>query len=247
MSTFPIEDGGFPETEDETKIAYELYLSEIQAGNVNETPATYDEFAANCQSQLHLHHRKLWSVARERLKDYVGPRYRFVVKKNPFGLRRRTGLFINIPNTILTLRLYRQDFELAYGGPFDPENIVDEIADEESPFWNKLFSSNYCMGLLFGYGRQNSYEFDWRMKNAIFADRLEVQGQEVMPLMKKNVKIRDLRLPNISVYSLGDRKLDKYRKERDSIIRDLEGKDFEKTMKARLSEGLHRSSRNPSL
>ncbi len=237
MSSFPIEDGGFPETEDETKTSYELYLSEIQAGNLKETPVCYEEFAEGCQSLVHLHHRKLWNLVQDRLKEYVGPRYRFVVRKNPFGLRRRAGLFINVPNAILTLKRYYDEFERLYGRPFEPEHIVDEIADEESDFWTKVFSSNYFQGVLFGYGCQNSNEFDWRMKNALYSPRLEIEGQELEPLIKKEINIRDLRLPNISVYSFADRKLEKYRRERERIVKELEGKDFEQTVKKWLSEG----------
>lgn len=238
ICTFPIEDGGFPETPDETQLAYELYLAEIKAGNLKEMPTSYDEFAKGCQNSVHLHHKMLWNLVNERLKEYVGPRYRFVVRKNPFGQRRRAGLFINIPNAILILKRYYQDFEKVYGASFDPENILDELGKEESIFWNRVFASNYLQGLILGYGRQNSSEFDWKMRNNIVTQRLERKGQEIEPLGKANITISDLPLPKFSIYSVDDRKLEKYSRERDLILEEFEGKDFEKVVKTWLANGL---------
>ena len=241
-SSFPIEDSGFPETDEEMKQAYELYLSEINAGHLKETPVSYKEFTDNCRSMVHLHHKRLWNTVKSKLENYVGPRYRFVVSRNPYGERRKCGLFINVPNTIIQLKRHYQEFAKLYGKPFDPETILDEISNEESDFWNKVFRSNYLLGILFGYGYQNSYEFDWRMRNSFSTPRLKVEGQELMPLIKEKITIEDLRLPNISVYSVTDRKLKKYRKERKAIIKELKGKDFEKTIKAWLTEGAQKGN-----
>jgi hypothetical protein len=238
MSTFPVEDCGFPESEEEIKLAYELYLSESMVGNLKESPVSYDEFAEDCRDSIHLHYRELWNASRERLKDYVGPRYRFVLRKNPFGEQRRGGLFINVPNTLHALKHYYQEFAEVYGGPFEPEKVLNEISNDESPFWTCVFRSNYTQGLIFGYGRENSHEFDWQMKNKLSLPRLEIEGQSLEPLMKKNIKVPDLRLPSISVYSVADEKLKKYRQERKLIFKELKGKDFEQTVKTWLSKGI---------
>lgn len=241
MCTFPVEDTGAPESEEEIKLAYERYLAESIMGNVQESPVSYDSFAEHCRNSVHLHTRALWNAAQEKLKDYVGPRYRFVVRRNPFGERRQGGLFINIPNTLYVLKRYSHDFIEVYGEPFDSEKVLEEITDEDSPFWTRVFGSNYTQGLLFGYGRQNSYEFDWQTKNALNLPRLEIEGQPIEPLMKKNIKATDLRLPSISIYSLADEKLKKYERERDRILKELKGKDFEQTVKIWLSKGQENS------
>lgn len=238
MSSFPIEDGGFPETEAEIGQSYALYLSEINVGNLKETPVTYDEFRKNCQRSVHLHFKKLWESVQDKLNDCIGPRYRFAVRKNPFGERRKGGLFINVPNTILVLKRNYQEFEKVFGGPFDPDIILDEIEIEDSLFWSKVFCSDYLKGLLFGYGRRSSCEFEWRMKHGFIIPRLVIEGQEIEPLMKENIKVKDLRLPNMSVYSCTNRKLEKYKRERELIIKELEGKDFITSVKAFLSVGL---------
>lgn len=238
MSSFPIEDSGFPETEEEIKRSYQLYLSEIQDKNLKDLQVPYEEFAEHCYLSSHLHHKRLWDAVKEKISSFVGPRYRFVVRRNPYGERRKSGLFINIPNMIAKLRRHYHEFAREYGTSFDPETILDEISNEDSVFWNKVFTSNYLLGILFGYGHMNAYEFDWRSKHALSMERLQIKGQEEMPLMKQKITIKDLRLPNISVYSVTDKKLEKYRHERESIIKEFDGKDFEKIVKAWLSEGI---------
>ena len=238
MCSFPIEDSGFPESDEEIERAYNLYASEIGSISPKESPISYDKFLQNCRNCTHLHHRKLWETNEKKLKASVGPRYRFVVRRNPFGEQRKTGLFINVPNMLLTLKKYYQEFLEVYGKAFEPEVVLNELSDENSAFWSSVFSSNYTQGLLFGYGRHNSYEFDWQMKNAPDFPHISNNEYEIETLMRRNIKFSDLRLPSISIYSVNDNKIEKYRKEREQILKELDGKDFEQTVKMWLGKGL---------
>jgi hypothetical protein len=237
MSTFWIEDSGYPETEEEAKVAYNLYLSEIKAGNIQESPISYGEFSRDCLTSVHLHTKRLWDSTKNQLKDYVGPFYRFVEMKSSFGKQARWGLFINIPSTLMTLKHHYQEFVEIYGEAFDPEMVINEISNQGSPFWTLMFASNLAQGLLFGYGSQNAHTFEWQLNHNILLPYLDIEGQHLVPLMKKQITVKDLSLPRFRVYSVTDRRLDEYKREQKLIQKEFHGKNFEKTVKECLSKG----------
>ena len=231
MSTFCIYDG-FPETAEEIESYYKVCLSAQKNSNSKEV-LDHDTFVKDCQSSKYLRHQKMWTAAQEMLKTEIGPRYRFVMRKNPFG-EKKGGLFINVPNTLLALQQYYQEFAKIFGADFEPRKVLDEISDENSLFWECIFQSNYAQGLLFGYGRQNSIEFSWQTENGVSLPQLRNQES---PILKENVKVTDLRLPTISTYSLGDEILEKYRKERILILKEFQGKNFEEVVRDWLGRG----------
>lgn len=236
MSTFPI-DNGYPETEEESKKYYVEYLTLLKKEN-SSSLLTYEDFSEKCKNNIHLHTRSLWDTWQKRMKNYVGPRYQFVVRKSPFGQGRQGGLFINIPNTLLTLKCYYQEFAEIYGAPFDPEQVLNEIGNENSSFWEHIFQSNYAQGLLLGYGRNNSFAFSWQITNHLSFFPITNKEQQVEPLLKSSITLSDLPLPPICVYSVGDRVLANYKKERKEILKQFQGKDFETLTKEWLQHGL---------
>lgn len=165
------------------------------------------------------------------MSELVGPRYRFVIRRCPFGLRRKDGLFINVPNVLFVLNRYYADFFKEYGSQFEPQAALDEIDNEDSIFWERVFQSNYLQGLLFGYGAKNSFVFDWQCKADLSLSKILHKRQSIEPLLNRNISVADLQLPPAMVYSVGDEVLKKYCHERKAIIREFKGKDFEQTVK----------------
>lgn len=235
MSTFYI-DSGFPETAEEVKPYYDQCLRG-ESGKRADSADEYADFVQDCLSSKHLHHKYLWHAVGEKIQSSVGPCYLFVARKTPFGQRRINGLFINVPNTLYALKRYYHEFAEIYGQPFDPEAVLTEISREDSLFWSRMFASNYAQGLLFGYGGKNSFAFEWQTKHGVSLERLAVEDQPLEPLTKKDVEVSDLSLPAISTYFLSDDVLEKYRKERALIFKELKGKDFTQTVKKWLNQG----------
>lgn len=235
MSTFEI-DAGYPESEEEKLRSYQEYLGVLNRESSRSAPMPYEDFSRQCDSSFHLHYRHLWAEWQARRQDNVGPCYLFVARKNPYGEHRESGLFVNIPHTLLTLKKYYQEFAEVNGGLFDPQKVLDEISDERSSFWEKIFHSNYTKGLLLGYGRKNAFAFSWQAENHITTPA--VQAEPVCgELIKQSVTISDLQLPSVQVYSLGDDVLETYKRERTQILNELKGKDFESVVLRWLQKG----------
>jgi hypothetical protein len=232
MSTFEI-DAGFPETEEEKKRYYRDYLR-AQNSASKQSLMSYEQFSKQCDNSLHFHYKHLWETWQAKMLQEVGPCYLFVARKNPYGERRKSGLFINVPHTLLTLKKYYQEFVEMNGAPFDPQQVLNEISDENSSFWEKAFHSNYTQGLLLGYGRKNAFAFSWQVENNIMASALPLLNE---PTFKQDIAISDLQLPSVQVFSLGDEILETYKRERSQILDELKNKDFEAAVMQWLQKG----------
>jgi hypothetical protein len=231
MCTFDI-DNCYPETRED----YELYFKKHYVGTEYETlyklPLSNADFSKVYKEDMYLHTKRLWNAWVQKMNYLVGPRYRFVVRRAPFERNLEEGLFINIPNLLLTLKTYYQDFVECYGGPFNPQEVLDQISDIESPFWNKMFTCNYTQGLLLGYGQKNSFNFSWQMENKLNLPKISFSEQSIETLLKENLDTNDLQLPPISVYHLGDEVLEKYYREREQILQEFKRKDFVTVVKS---------------
>lgn len=226
MCNFPI-NHGYPETEEERKKSYEDALSKDGGENSYED---YENYSKDCQKLVHLHHRRLWDAWQKKMQDYVALRYKFVSRKIPNG-DYEDGLFINIASTLYVLKSHYEDFAKIIGMHFDPNIILNEIGDNNSSFWEKAFQSHYLMGLLFGYGKRNAFLYNWGVESGISIPKVKIKDQRdidqiVEISFKKNVKLSDLRLPLFGVYSVDDSTIARYRKEREMIIQELNGRNF---------------------
>jgi hypothetical protein len=170
------------------------------------------------------------------MNSLLGPRYRFFVRKNPYGARHQEGLFINIPNFLFVLKAHYTDFA-KIGGEFDYEQVLNEFENEDSLFWDKVCKSDFLMGLLFGYGAKNAFAFVWRSKYNLQLPIIFGKHQGWDPVYQQNISIKDLPLPRLCAYSLGDETIEKYLKERKQIIKAFKGRSFEETVYEWLSAG----------
>ncbi len=211
MSTFPI-DNGYPETKEEFLSYFETYLRNTRKG--------YDTLENEYLSTVYLHIKRLWNEWKKGGNNKVGPKYLFVARKNPFGEKRLGGLFINIPNTLFTLDKYNETFIQVFGKTFDSAIILEEISNDDSEFWTKVMADHRTQGLLFGYGYRNSYMFSWHEKNGLLPNCKNTKN-----LLKEKIKLKDLPLPSISTYSIGEEVLEAYSREKKDITRQFKGKD----------------------
>ena len=70
--------------------------------------------------------------------------------------------FINIRETAFVIEENYDLFKRFIIDDFDPLEVVFEIGDERSTFWNTVVHNSTLLGILFGFGRKNSQCFDWK-------------------------------------------------------------------------------------
>jgi hypothetical protein len=225
-----------PETEEQYLENYPKYLRYLQESRPEMRPFSYEEYKASYEENEYLHVAKLWQHWKSKMHEVVGPHYSFVVRKIE---GEPIGFFINTCSLLYILTYHRAEFEDICGLTFEPEQMLQEIEDQHSEFWQKAFASDYSKGLLFGYGPRNSFTFSWQTINKLpFPKRI---FQDIEPLSKKDISVFDLKLPSICMYSLGDPILENYKVQRKEILQEFKNKDFEVIIRKWLSVGLEKN------
>lgn len=98
-----------------------------------------------------------WEAVKDRipLNNYV-----LFKRKTPDPLVDEI-VFANRQNIIVELTTDYRLFKNIVGYDFSPEKVVFELEDPSSKFWNTIFSYKLSYGLICGYGKINSYFFQW--------------------------------------------------------------------------------------
>lgn len=136
-------------------------------------------------------------------------------------------IFVNILETALILKKYYYFFRDAVGFDFDTMQIIMELKNEESEFWNKINDSKHALlwGLLFGFGEKNSFSFDLvQNKNYNFSNVIQKynSSEEFIPIPS----INNFSIPQFMSFSKEDPIIKKYEKERKQIQKEYQGKNF---------------------
>ena len=143
---------------------------------------------------------------------------------------------VNIYQTALILQTHYDLFKQAVGYDFDPLSIVFDLENKHSDFWNRIKSPKYCVlwGLLFGFGKKNSYGYLWKwrhIKNEQQHDKEKEFSETITQYFSNKNRIswhsiNDFLIPAFSSYSENDPVVAKYEEERKKIQRLYKGKDF---------------------
>lgn len=211
------------------KFAYQQYQKENPNSQIS-----FEEFQKQRKSSLpqlplRLCFEKLWNHWNEKINSSISPCYQFVSRKSPFNPEVNFGLFINVPSTTYVLKKNYDSFSEITGISFDPFTILNEISNNDSLFWERVFHSHYLMGLLFGFGERNAFFFDWGAQHNAFPpdqQRLELSDKRFVDENKTNVSCADLKLPLFGSFTIEDPCLEKYKNERNYILQQFKGKDF---------------------
>ena len=118
--------------------------------------------AAKKKTQMtHYDYAENWSKW-EKIKDRF-PIYNYLFCKRPFSEDKKIyyGFFVNIVETALAIQENYEDFRRVVGYDFHPFNEVFTIKDENSIFWKAVLKNHALQGILFGFGKKNSYLFQW--------------------------------------------------------------------------------------
>lgn len=177
LSLSLIEESSTDEEKARLKEYYES-LSEEEKNSLSFRTKRYD-FASNYQE---------WKKIRER----------FLIRQYLFGefhldSRTKLLLFVNIEMALRTLLKYYENFRRVLGSDFNPFEAVFEIENEDSKFWNTVLREHSLLGTLLGYGEDNAWFFEWKMKYGEIEGPI---GNFIRSLPSRFDEDRDIKYPN---------------------------------------------------
>ncbi len=155
-------------------------------------------------------------------------RYRLFKKEFPEQPKVDLVYFADIPKIALTLEKYYDIFKRYKGTDFDPIAEAFNI-DKESSFLNENLLNSITIGLLYGFGLQNSLFFEWKYDGTLsnhygFQESLQSHFSDISYY---GGELRHLRIPVFASYSfLKDPIIEKYEKEKREIQQIYKGKNF---------------------
>jgi hypothetical protein len=205
------------EEEKEKQKAFYDSLSEEQKATLHKK--RYD-FEANYQKWQEIKHR------------FPISQYLFGTFPSPCEEKTHILLFVNIETTLRTLLKYYEDFRRVLGYDFDPFQIVFEVENVDSKFWNAILHNHALQGILLGFGRDNAWFFEWNKK---YSKEQNLQSDFMRSLPSTFEEANDIKDPDpkhflLPIYkSFGlhsDKRLfEQYKKEQTQIMDLYKGRD----------------------
>lgn len=141
-------------------------------------------------------------------------------------------IFLNIETTLRTLLQYYEDFKKILKHDFDPIQVVFEVQNKNSEFWHTVLNHGALQGILFGFGQDNSWFFQWQTEHENENNQM---GAFLKSLPSKfdenkhfeNYDAQNFQLPIFKVFGLhaDDHLIEQYKKEREQIKALYKGRD----------------------
>lgn len=104
---------------------------------------------------------KKWGQVKDR---FPIRQYLFGIFTSPYEKSVELVLFVNIEMTVKTLLDHYADFRRLLGSDFDPLEVVFEVEDKYSSFWNTVLKKHSLLGILLGFGKNQSWFFEMSVK-----------------------------------------------------------------------------------
>ena len=131
--------------------------------------------------------------------------------------------FVNIKHTISTLQDNYQLFQQETGCNFNPSKEVFEM-EKRTSFWNKVFDNPVLVGILYGYGKENSFQF--RRKYQVELSSL-LEGCPSNEIAIDGLSPSYFSLPIFTSFAGGkDEVIEKFKEEREEIQKAYQGLNF---------------------
>jgi hypothetical protein len=181
---------------------------------------------------------KNWEKWKQYQSFFPSKRFLLFQRKAPsFSLESRAVFIVNIASTAFTLNKYYEHFQRAVGDDFDPFEITFQIQNDDSKFWNIVLSRHDLLGILLGYGEQNSWLYAQCRK---YEDQRQLDGtkKEMRDFFDSFLKQTpgsnslaefdvQLPLPAFGCYSENESRelVAKYERQRKKIKESLKGED----------------------
>lgn len=179
-----------------------------------------------------------WNVWKCLKDQFPMSRFLLVERKPPaFSIAESSVFLVNIAATAYTLQQHYQKFRAAVSDDFDPLDIVFEVQDNNSHFWNTILAREDLLGILLGYGEENAWLFvrakAWEEQKSStehdsksrFLASLSIQSPGSNALSSFDASFP---LPCFGCYAEKESLslIKKYESERNEIKRIYQGKDF---------------------
>lgn len=138
---------------------------------------------------------------------------------------------MDVLKTAALIQDHYEAFKEAIGVDFDPLELALSLREKDSIFWKKLKGQAHLWGLLFGFGKMNSYLFQWNHFDSppSYPDFCEKSfGYLSEDSFKKEVKhtIENFPLPAFMSFNAIDPIVERFKEERDRIKEIYKGQDF---------------------
>lgn len=177
-----------------------------------------------------------WKKIKSRIKT---PLFLLVERPSPLT-KGRSAFLVNIAATAITLQKHYHELKEFVGFEFDPFQVIFEIENEHSLFWDKVLKNEYFLGTILGYGEDNAH-IAWLhqcYKDGEYSGKYQDKIKEFIetifsksPSSNASAQTKEdisFLLPSFSCYSAGqsERLLEKYKHDREEIKKIYKGKDL---------------------
>lgn len=151
---------------------------------------------------------------------------------------------VDMVKTALVIQENYELFRQAVGYDFDPLEIVFELENEKSKFWDKIHGKDawrysYLWGFLYGFGKENTFTHFWKSRhlratNCSEKEKLFAASIKKWPSCKNRTAFTDknaftlsnFTIPVFNSFTENDPVVAKYEAERENIRQLYKGKDF---------------------
>jgi hypothetical protein len=158
-------------------------------------------------------------------KNLRFPRFRLVEIACPTDEGHTLFLFVNIEQTRKTFQKYQDKFKEITQIDLSFEEAIKELENFNSPFWMKVLSDQYLMGLIFGYGEENIQFFLTKILPEENPDNFTFSEKFKGLITKDHFPIPHFRCAD----SINDPTCCKYRTQREKIKLTFRDKDMMET------------------
>lgn len=166
-----------------------------------------------------------WNAWKKYIKSLSIKQFFFLEIPCPTDPLHRLYFLINIQAVKAIVKEHETDFRLRIG--LELSDIEEEIKNPKSRFWSQILFDHYLMGLLHGYGKENSLYFLKLLDGTEKPNRAE--------FIHQSSTVNTLSLP-IYASSPNDPQKEKYLKQRKKIERIFNKKGFLKAVLEKLTE-----------
>lgn len=167
---------------------------------------------------------KKWQYLKDKL---YFPRFILVDKRDKEYSKLYHMYLVNVLEAALAIKENYSLFKSVLGFDFDPLEVVFEIKDQKSRFWEIVFSRSDLIGILYGFGLKNSQCFSWSFGESV-SENFEVPDSFKDSLFQSSAfssegifngreSVKDLKIPTFRSYQEDDPVIRKYEEERKKI------------------------------
>ncbi|MCB9093245.1 MAG: hypothetical protein H6620_11865 [Halobacteriovoraceae bacterium] len=173
---------------------------------------------------------------------FVTPRFILIRKQDKEYEKLSHVFFINVLEAVLVIQENYALFKTVLGYDFEPIKVVFEIQNEQSKFWDGVFTHSELSGLLYGFGYRNSMCFKWKFSEGtpeVFRSLLCSKFSDCSKCKdftgRENIEL--LGLPVFASFQESDHVIEKYMEERKKIKKLYRGQDVVKIAIKHLARG----------